>query len=66
MFAQQGSGTNENSFQYKYSGSSGQGEARTDRSHDFGRDIIPQLIRTQRASVCPFQDSDRKWLYNKR
>jgi glucose-1-phosphate adenylyltransferase len=30
--------------------------ARPDSSHDFGKDIIPGMVRTHRAVACPFND----------
>jgi glucose-1-phosphate adenylyltransferase len=33
---------------------------RTDSSHDFGRDLIPSNIKTQRVFAFPFRDENRK------
>lgn len=38
-------------------------DARRDTAHDFGRDIIPQLIHTHRVFTHPFQDADQRQQY---
>jgi glucose-1-phosphate adenylyltransferase len=37
-----------------------QDATRTDSNHDFGRNIIPSLIRTHRVFAYPFRDENRK------
>lgn len=38
-------------------------DARKDTAHDFGRDIIPQLIRSHRVFAHPFEDEDGQQHY---